>query len=80
MQQLKDGEAAALLRSLVAKHPDLSAEVETLAASVIGDVAMEDVAQDAEDAVRALDLDDLNSRAPAPIRMVMWSRRRPPGS
>jgi repressor LexA len=63
LHQLKDGEAAALFRSLLTKHPELSAEAETLAASVIGDVAMEDIAQATEDAVRALDLDDLNSRA-----------------
>jgi len=63
LKQLKDGEVAALFRSLLTKHPELSAEAETLAASVIGDVAMEDIAQETEDAVRALDLDDLNSRA-----------------
>jgi hypothetical protein len=63
LHQLKDGEAAALFRSLLTKHPELSAEAETLAASIIGDVAMEDVAQEAVDAVRALDLDALNSRA-----------------
>jgi hypothetical protein len=45
------------------KHPELSAEAEDLAASVIGDVAMEDIAQEAEDAVRSLDFDDLNCRA-----------------
>jgi len=63
LQQLKEGEAAALFRSFLMKHPELSAEAETLAASVIGDVAMEDIAQETEDAVRALDLDDLTSRA-----------------
>ena len=63
LRQLKEGEAAALFRSLLTKHPELSAEAETLAASVIGDVATEDIAQETEDAVRALDLDDLNSRA-----------------
>ena len=63
LHQLKDGEAAALFRSLLTKHPELSAEAETLAASVIRDVAMEDIARATEDAVRALDLDDLNSRA-----------------
>lgn len=63
LQHLKDGEAAALFRTLLAKHPELSAEAETLAASTIGDVAMEDIAQETEDAVRALDIDDLNSRA-----------------
>jgi repressor LexA len=63
LQQLKDGEAAALFRSLLTRHPELSAEAETLAASVIRDVAMEDIAQETENAVRALDIDDLNSRA-----------------
>lgn len=63
LQQLKEGEAAALFRSLLTKHPELSAEAEALAASVIGDVAMEGVARETEDAVRALDLDDLNARA-----------------
>jgi len=63
LQQLKEGEAAALFRSLLAKHPELSAEAEALAASAIGDVAMEDIAQETEEAVRSLDLDDLNSRA-----------------
>jgi hypothetical protein len=62
-QQLKDGEAAALFRTLLTKHPELSAEAEALAASVIGGVAMDDIARETEDAVRALDLDDLNSRA-----------------
>jgi SOS-response transcriptional repressor LexA len=63
LQHLKVDEAAALLRSLVAKHPELSAEAEAMAAAVVGDVAMEEVAQEAESAVRALDIDDLNSRA-----------------
>jgi len=63
LQQLKDGEAAGILRSLLMKHPELSAETERMAASVIGDVEMEDIAQETEDAIRALDIDDLNSRA-----------------
>ena len=63
VQQLNEGEATTLFRTLLAKHPELSAEAETLAASVIGDVAMEDVAQEAENSVRALDVDDLNARA-----------------
>jgi repressor LexA len=63
LQHLKDGEAAGLLRSLLRKHPELSAETEKMAASVIGDVELEDIAQETEDAVRALDIDDLNARA-----------------
>jgi hypothetical protein len=63
LRQIKEGEALALFRPLLTKHPELPAEAETLAASVIGDVAMEDIAQETEDAVRSLDIDDLNSRA-----------------
>ena len=65
LQNLKDGEAAGLFRTLLAKHPELSAEADALAASAIGDVAMEDIAQEMEDAARALDIDDLTSRAGA---------------
>lgn len=65
LRQLKDDEAAALLRALVAKHPELSVEAEALAAAVVGDVTIEDIAREAEDAVRALGIDDLNSRAGA---------------
>lgn len=63
LDNLKADEAAALLRVLLERHPDLAKEVEDLASSVIGDVSIEDVADAVEDAVRALDLEDLNSRA-----------------
>jgi repressor LexA len=63
MARLKGEEKVTLLRTLLRKHPELAEEVEALAASVIGDVSTEDIAQDVEDAVRCLDLDDLNSRA-----------------
>ena len=63
LARLKGEEAAALLRTLLKKHPELAGEVEALAGSVIGDVSTEDIAQDVEDAVRWLDLEDLNSRA-----------------
>jgi hypothetical protein len=63
LARLKGEEAAALLRTLLRKHPELTEEVEVLAGSVIGDVSIEDIAQEVEDAVRWLDLDDLNSRA-----------------
>ena len=63
LARLKGEEAAALLRTLLRKHPELAGEVETLAGSVIADVSIEDIAQEVEDAVRWLDLGDLNSRA-----------------
>ncbi len=63
LDQVTADEAATVLRVLLKKHPDLTKEVEALAKSVIGDVSIEGVADEVEDAVRALDLDDLNSRA-----------------
>jgi len=63
LARLKGEETAALLRTLLRKHPELTGEIEALAGSVIGDVSIEDIAQEVEDAVRWLDLDDLNSRA-----------------
>jgi len=63
LEQLKGDEAAMLLRTLFRTHTELAGEVEALAGSVIGDVSTEDIAQGVEDAVRGLDLDDLNSRA-----------------
>ena len=63
LDRLKGDEAAALLRVLLERHPNLATEVEDLAASIIGDVSIEDVADAVEDDVRALDLEDLNSRA-----------------
>jgi hypothetical protein len=63
LDRLKGDEAAALLRVLLERHPNLATEVEDLAASVIGDVSIEDAADAVENGVRALDLEDLNSRA-----------------
>jgi hypothetical protein len=63
LDRLSGEEAATLLRVLLERHPELAKEVEALAGSVIGDVSVEDVADAVEDEVRALDLDDLNSRA-----------------
>ncbi len=63
LDRLRGDEAAALLRVLLERHPNLATEVEDLAASVIGDVSIEDIADAVENDVRALDLEDLNSRA-----------------
>ncbi len=60
---LKPGEAESVLRRLLAAHPDLGAEAEQIARSVLGEVSFESVAEEVEHAVRSLDLDDLNSRA-----------------
>jgi hypothetical protein len=63
LDRLKGHEAATVLRLLLKGHPELAKEVESLAKSVIGDVSIEDVADEVEDALRSLTLDDLNDRA-----------------
>ena len=63
LDRLQGDEAAAVLRLLLKGHPELAKEVEALAKSVIGDVSIEDVADEVEGALRSLDLDKLNARA-----------------
>ena len=63
LDRLTGEEAATVLRLLLEKRPDLKKDVEALTKSVIGDVSIENVADGIESAVRALDLEDLNSRA-----------------
>lgn len=63
LDRLKLGEADTVLRRLLTAHPDLGAEAEQIARSVLGEVSFESVADEVEDALRAFDLDDLNSRA-----------------
>ncbi len=63
LEHLKAEEAQDVLRRLLAAHPDLGAEAETIARSLLGEVTFEAVAADVEDAVRAMDLEDLNGRA-----------------
>jgi hypothetical protein len=63
LERLKPGEAAAVLRRLLEAHPDLSSEAEEIARLLLHQVTYEDVAQQIEDQIRALDYDDLNGRA-----------------
>jgi len=60
---LKPEEAQAVLRRLLTAHPELSAEAEQATRAVLGEVSFEALADEVEDAVCALDLDDLNGRA-----------------
>lgn len=52
-----------MLRTLIARHPELAVEAEQLSRAVVTRVEAEAVAAEVEDAVLALDLDDLNARA-----------------
>ncbi len=63
LERLKAEEARDVLRRLLAAHPDLGAEAETIARSHLGEVTFETVADEVEEAMCALDLDDLNGRA-----------------
>ena len=63
LNRLKGDEAVTVLRLLLERHPEMAKDVEALARSVIGDVSIEDVADEVEGALRSLSLDDLNERA-----------------
>ncbi|MGH7822517.1 MAG: hypothetical protein ACREQ9_22375, partial [Candidatus Binatia bacterium] len=52
-----------MLRSLLDRHPELGAEAEEIARATLTDVDVDAVAENVEQAVLDLDLDDLNSRA-----------------
>ena len=63
LERLKAEEAQCVLRRLLTAHPDLDAEAETIARSLLGEVTFEAVTADVEDAVRSMDLEDLKGRA-----------------
>ena len=60
---LKPEEAHGVLRRLLAAHPALGAEAEEIARSLLAEVSFEGVADEVEDALSALDLDDVHGRA-----------------
>lgn len=60
---LKPEEAQGVLHRLLAANPDLRREAERFARSVLAMLSFEAVAQEVEEAVRALDLDALHGRA-----------------
>ncbi len=63
VEHLKPEEATDVLRRILAAHPDLRAEAEKHARSLLGEASFEVIAGEVEDVVRAFDLDDLNGRA-----------------
>ncbi len=52
-----------MLRSLLERHPELVAEAEEIATATVTDVDADALAEDVEQAVLALDIDDLGTRA-----------------
>lgn len=63
LDKLQPGEAALVLRRLLAGHPELLPEAEEISRSTLGDVSFESIASEVEDSIRQFDLDDLNGRA-----------------
>jgi hypothetical protein len=60
---LKADEALDVLHRLLATHPNLKKEAESIACSLLGEVNFEEIADEVQEAVSALDFDDLNARA-----------------
>jgi hypothetical protein len=63
LDQLQSGEAALVLRRLLAGHPELLPEAEEIARCTLGDISFETIASEVEDSIRQLSLDDLDGRA-----------------
>src|SRR5271157_4905766 len=63
LDEIQPGEAALVLRRLLAVHPELVSEAEEISRSTLGGVSFESVAGEVEDAIRQFDIDDLNGRA-----------------
>jgi hypothetical protein len=63
LARLKPEEGAGVLRSLLERHPELVAEAEEIAKATVTHVDADTIAEDVEQAVLALDIDDLGTRA-----------------
>jgi hypothetical protein len=63
LDRLDPWEAGAVLRRLLAAHPNLETEAEQISKSLLEEISLEVVADDVEDALRSLHLDDLEGRA-----------------
>lgn len=63
LDNLKADEALDVLHRLLATHPNLKKEAESVARSILGEVNFEEIADEVQEAVSALDFDDLNARA-----------------
>jgi hypothetical protein len=68
-----------VLRPLLERHPELVAEAEKIARVTVTDVKADAVAENVQQVVLDLDLDDL-ARAPDGRAGVTSSPPRPPGS
>lgn len=63
LERLEAGEALSLLHRLLSAHPDLRPEAEQMARALLAEIDFEAVADEVEDSLRALDVEDLGARA-----------------
>jgi len=63
LDRLEPEEAQAVLHRLLTAHPDLRAEAERLAGSLLGETSFEIIACAVADALRSVNLEDLDSLA-----------------
>jgi hypothetical protein len=63
LARLNPEEGDDVLRSLIERHPQLIAEAEEIAQATMSDVDADTVAEDVQQAVLDLDIDDLDTRA-----------------
>jgi len=63
LDRLRSEEAQAVLRRLLTAHPELRSEARQIAKSLLSEVEFDGVADEVEDAVRAVGLDELGNRA-----------------
>jgi hypothetical protein len=63
LERLSPSEAQTVLQRLLSTHADFRLEAEQIARGLLGEVSFESVADDVEEAICALDLDDLGGRA-----------------
>lgn len=65
LDRLSSEEAVAVLHQLLDQHQELRSEAEQFATKLVSSCSIEDIAQDVQDRVSSIDLDDLNGRAGA---------------
>ena len=65
LERLSPEEAVTVLHRLLDKHPELRTEAEQFATKLVSACSVEDIAQDVQDRITCIDLDDLNGRAGA---------------
>jgi hypothetical protein len=63
LERLDADELAAVLRSLLRKHPDLKRDAESLATAIVSSPSVEDIADEVCANLTSLDVDELSGRA-----------------